>query len=269
MPPLACIPLQLFFQCQQLPNVIFLEDDLEIAPDFFSYFEATANLLNKDKSLLCVSAWNDHGQRGRAADPTALYRTDIMPGLGWMVARSVALELIDRWPSGGWDDWLRKDFVRKNRQCIFPEVSRTHTFGTYGTSGGMFYKQHLDPMLLNKEHTNWSAQDLSYLQHDSYLTLMSSWLSHAEPLTDKVGLSLKCKVQQSAVPLGGPVTDMLVTYKNNREYEIIAKSLHPMLSDLQAEDLPRASYNGTVIVRCQGRRLFISPERGFPHAAKV
>jgi hypothetical protein len=41
-----------------------------------------------------------------------------------MIARSVALELIERWPIGGWDEWLRRDFVRKNRQCIFPEVSR-------------------------------------------------------------------------------------------------------------------------------------------------
>jgi hypothetical protein len=129
----------------------------------------------------------------------------------------------------------------------------------------MFFKEHLDTMLLNQKHIDWSTQNLSYLHHDSYATLLSSWLSHAEPVTDKASVSRKCQVDRSAVPHGEPVTDMIVTYDGTGEYDIIAKSLHPMLPDLQAESLPRASCNGTVIVRCQGRRLFISPKQGSPH----
>jgi hypothetical protein len=34
---------------------------MDLAPDFFSYFEATAPLLDADDNLLCVSSWNDHG----------------------------------------------------------------------------------------------------------------------------------------------------------------------------------------------------------------
>lgn len=49
---------------------------LQVAPDFFSYFAATAPLLDEDSSLYCISAWNDHGQAGRASNATALYRTD-------------------------------------------------------------------------------------------------------------------------------------------------------------------------------------------------
>lgn len=40
----------------------FFTDDLEVAPDFFSYFQATRPLLATDRSLLCVSAWNDNGK---------------------------------------------------------------------------------------------------------------------------------------------------------------------------------------------------------------
>ena len=36
-------------------QVIVVEDDLEVAPDFFSYFEAALPVLKKDKSLYCVS----------------------------------------------------------------------------------------------------------------------------------------------------------------------------------------------------------------------
>ncbi len=37
-------------------------DDLEIAPDFFSYFSRMEPILQNDTSLFCVSAWNDNGQ---------------------------------------------------------------------------------------------------------------------------------------------------------------------------------------------------------------
>jgi alpha-1,3-mannosyl-glycoprotein beta-1,2-N-acetylglucosaminyltransferase len=147
--------LQLFFDCLKAPNLIFLEEDLEVAPDFFMYFEAAAPLLKRDSSLWCVSAWNDHGQRGRASNSTALYRTDIMPGLGWMLSAEVGMELWPQWPAWYWDDWMREPHIRKGRQCIFPEIPRTHTFGEEGTSLGMFYKEHLKPMLLNKEEVPW------------------------------------------------------------------------------------------------------------------
>ena len=39
-----------------------LQDDMEFAMDFLSYFEAGAALMRKDTTLYCVSAWNDHGQ---------------------------------------------------------------------------------------------------------------------------------------------------------------------------------------------------------------
>ncbi len=35
---------------------------MELAPDFFSYFEALHPLLDTDPSLMCISSWNDHGQ---------------------------------------------------------------------------------------------------------------------------------------------------------------------------------------------------------------
>lgn len=35
---------------------------MQLAPDFFSYFEALAPVLDNDPTLYCVSSWNDHGQ---------------------------------------------------------------------------------------------------------------------------------------------------------------------------------------------------------------
>ncbi|ONK64218.1 uncharacterized protein A4U43_C07F23360 [Asparagus officinalis] len=79
-------------------RVIILEDDMEIAPDFFDYFEATATLLDKDKTIMAVSSWNDNGQVQFVHDPRALYRSDFFPGLGWMLSKSIWDELSPKWP---------------------------------------------------------------------------------------------------------------------------------------------------------------------------
>ncbi|KAL5562327.1 hypothetical protein UlMin_032074, partial [Ulmus minor] len=59
---------ELFYK-HKFSRVIILEDDMEIAPDFFSYFEAAAALLDKDKSIMAVSSWNDNGQKQFVHDP--------------------------------------------------------------------------------------------------------------------------------------------------------------------------------------------------------
>ncbi|KAL6911198.1 hypothetical protein ACP4OV_000003 [Aristida adscensionis] len=50
-------------------RVIILEDDMEIAPDFFDYFAAAAKLLDNDKTIMAVSSWNDNGQKQFVHDP--------------------------------------------------------------------------------------------------------------------------------------------------------------------------------------------------------
>ena len=44
-------------------SVIMTEDDLTISVDFFDYFDAMHNVLIKDPTLFCVSAWNDNGKK--------------------------------------------------------------------------------------------------------------------------------------------------------------------------------------------------------------
>lgn len=121
---------QLFYK-HNFSRVIILEDDMEIAPDFFDYFEAMATLLDKDKSIMAVSSWNDNGQKQFVHDPYELYRSDFFPGLGWMLARSTWDELSPKWPKAYWDDWLRLKENHKGRQFIRPEVCRTYNFGEH------------------------------------------------------------------------------------------------------------------------------------------
>jgi len=70
-------------------SVVITEDDLDLSADFFSYFSSTRNLLDRDKTLYCVSAWNDNGKKDLIDSGAAelLYRSDFFPGLGWMMTR--------------------------------------------------------------------------------------------------------------------------------------------------------------------------------------
>jgi alpha-1,3-mannosyl-glycoprotein beta-1,2-N-acetylglucosaminyltransferase len=121
---------QLFYK-HKFSRVIILEDDMEIAPDFFDYFEAAASLMDRDKTIMAASSWNDNGQKQFVHDPYALYRSDFFPGLGWMLKRSTWDELSPKWPKAYWDDWLRLKENHKGRQFIRPEVCRTYNFGEH------------------------------------------------------------------------------------------------------------------------------------------
>lgn len=52
------------FETLNYETVIIVEDDLDIAPDFFEYFRSTYPILKSDPTLWCVSAWNDNGKQG-------------------------------------------------------------------------------------------------------------------------------------------------------------------------------------------------------------
>ncbi|XP_043279814.1 alpha-1,3-mannosyl-glycoprotein 2-beta-N-acetylglucosaminyltransferase isoform X2 [Venturia canescens] len=149
----------------EFDTVIIVEDDLDIAPDFYEYFLGTYPILVADESLWCVSAWNDNGKSG-LVDENAwklLYRTDFFPGLGWMLTRKLWSELSPKWPRAYWDDWIRQPQQRKNRACIRPELSRTRTFGKIGVSNGLFYEKHLKFIKLNEEFVHFTEMNLTYL----------------------------------------------------------------------------------------------------------
>jgi alpha-1,3-mannosyl-glycoprotein beta-1,2-N-acetylglucosaminyltransferase len=56
------------------------EDDMEISPDFFDYFAAFHPLLRSDKSMYCISSWNDNGKHFRVNATDVFYRSDFFPG---------------------------------------------------------------------------------------------------------------------------------------------------------------------------------------------
>jgi hypothetical protein len=112
-----------FDENPEAPAVIVVEDDLLFSPDFYEYFHAIGPILENDKSILAVSAWNDNGFVNKVKDPFSLRRTGYFPGLGWMVSRQIYKgELESLWPTSHWDHWLRSPEINRNREIVHPEV---------------------------------------------------------------------------------------------------------------------------------------------------
>ncbi|KAL5207642.1 hypothetical protein ABZP36_032077 [Zizania latifolia] len=228
-------------------RVIILEDDMEIAPDFFDYFEAAANLLDNDKTIMAVSSWNDNGQKQFVYDPKALYRSDFFPGLGWMLTKSIWIELSPKWPKAYWDDWVRLKEVHRDRQFIRPEVCRTYNFGEHGSSMGQFFKQYLEPIKLNDVHIKWNSEDLSYLREDKFLIQFGKDVSSATPLNGSDAV-LKAHNMDA---------DVKIQYNDQGDFERIARQFG--IFEEWKDGIPRTAYKGVVVFRYKSspRRIYL------------
>ena len=73
-----------------------------------------------------------------------LHRVETMPGLGWILKRSLWVdELEPAWPSPektwDWDMWMRLQEIRRGRECVVPDISRTYHFGSSGLNMNSYF----------------------------------------------------------------------------------------------------------------------------------
>jgi alpha-1,3-mannosyl-glycoprotein beta-1,2-N-acetylglucosaminyltransferase len=226
-----------------LDSVIITEDDLDIAPDFFEYFSATRWLLDADKTIYCVSGWNDNGKEN-LIDMSAknlFYRSDFFPGLGWLLTKELWSELGPQWPTGFWDDWIRDPARRQNRSCIRPEVSRTAMtmFGKTGASKGLFFNKHLKQIKLNQSPANFTQLNLNYLLKENY----------DKPFMDLVyglpKLSVDEAISKSLKSTLSSRESARIEYSSMQEYTDTARKLRIMI-DTKA-GVPRFVINFAVL----------------------
>ncbi|XP_078445822.1 alpha-1,3-mannosyl-glycoprotein beta-1,2-N-acetylglucosaminyltransferase [Wolffia australiana] len=236
---------KLFFN-HNFSRVVILEDDMEIAPDFFSYFEAAADLLDNDKTIMAVSSWNDNGQKQFVHDTKALYRSDFFPGLGWMLTKSMWSELSPKWPKAYWDDWIRLRDVHKGRQFVRPEVCRTYNFGEHGSSMGQFFRQYLEPIKLNADHVDWQSEDLSYLKEDNFVKYFGKLVMDAKSVSGPDGVL-------RAFNIDG---DVRIKYTDQSNFEVIARQFG--IFEEWKDGVPRTAYKGVVVFRYRAtHRIFL------------
>lgn len=232
-------------------RIIILEEDIRVAPDFFDYFRALAPILDKDSTLLAVSAFNDNGFGDQVKETTRVLRSDFFPGLGWMMNRKLwDAELAAKWPAGYWDDWLREPVQRRDRHVLRPEVSRTFHFGTRGGASSNQFGNRLSSIKLNTEAVDWNArheQLATTLEEHTYNT---AYLQQIEAATPAV--SLKSSLNACAT------SNVRLEYTSWRQFQSFARQLS--LMDDEKATIPRTGYKGVVETRPTGNNiLFLIP----------
>jgi len=236
--------LRWIFDTQALPRVVVLEDDLEISPDAMAYFSALSSIYDTDTTVFCVSGWNDNGMKTVVKDNTKLLRTDIFPGLGWMLNKRVYNELIVKWPLAFWDDWMRENSQRKGRSSIVPEVNRVYTFGDMGNSVDKgFWSRFLLPIKLNDQPVDFSKLDIKYIRMPAYAQTLAREIRDAREISQAHILSTMYGDTRA------------IKYANEQQYRQIANvmGIHP---DFKNGD-PRASFGHVNIVYVNGMKTFV------------
>ncbi|XP_008214375.1 alpha-1,3-mannosyl-glycoprotein 2-beta-N-acetylglucosaminyltransferase [Nasonia vitripennis] len=228
---------------------IIVEDDLDVAPDFFEYFLGTHPILMSDPTLFCVSAWNDNGKADLVdpRSPDLLYRTDFFPGLGWMLTKKLWEELSQKWPKSYWDDWIRQPEQRKNRACIRPELSRTRTFGKIGVSNGLFYEKHLQFIKLNENFVPFSRMNLTHLIKENYDLSFVNQVYKSEVIT-------YADLKKGKFNSPGSVR---IPYHTRQTYKTTAKMLG-LMDDFKS-GVPRTGYRGIVSFFYNQQRVYLAP----------
>ena len=225
-------------------RVIILEEDIEISRDFFSLMNATADILDRDETLLAVSAYNDNGNENHVLDPKRLVRSDFFPGLGWMINRETwegptkhpEAALKGRWPNGFWDDWIREADVRRGRQVLRPEISRSFHFGNVKGASDSNFAMKLSKIQLDEINVHWEEQDLTYLDPVVFAGQYWSQVSNAEPVATDA--DAKKMVAHK---------DVRMQYSDWKQFKNIAESLGIMPDEKAG--VPRTAYEGIVEVR--------------------
>jgi alpha-1,3-mannosyl-glycoprotein beta-1,2-N-acetylglucosaminyltransferase len=229
-----------------LPNrVIILEEDIEIGRDFFSFMNATADLLDNDDSLLAVSGYNDNGKKQIVADVKRVVRSDFFPGLGWMMPRRVWFgveshpnsALRSRWaPNGYWDDWMREPDIRLGRQVLRPEVSRTFHFGNIHGVSQTDVRESLNQVELDRVDVQWEKEDLSYLSPERFAESYWGRVSNAKLVSSEA--DAKYYIAHG---------DVRLNYDSQLQFESFAM-IFGIMSDEKA-GVPRTAFEGIVEIR--------------------
>lgn len=239
---------QTFGMNERYRRVIILEEDLELAFDFFAFMAGMAPVFDKDPSLYCVSGFNDNGKAALVEDSSAVYRSDFFPGLGWMMSRSLwEEELRPKWPKGFWDDWMRQPAQRRGRSCLRPEISRSKPTceDGEGASQGQFCGEHLKQIVLNdplrSKLVHWNNFNLDALLPQIYDSNLKNEVHRAKTVYNVQSIFGSTQ--------GGSLdsSEVKLTYSSNDEFVVLAHALN--LMDDFKDGVPRTAYQGIVTIK--------------------
>lgn len=112
--------------------LIVIEEELVLSPDFLYFLAQCTPTLDKDPSLLGVSAFNFHGFEELSSNKSLVYRVEDFPGLAFMIKMSVYKErmkgsLKSCCSDRAWYGWSLPVYNQSHAgYMLLPDVSRVY-----------------------------------------------------------------------------------------------------------------------------------------------
>lgn len=163
--------LRELFEIRHHRRVLILEDDLSLSPSLLHFFESTSPLFEEDRSIACISAFNDHALADKA-NSTVLRRTASFPNLALMFSDRTYSVLWKDQPlditTNGWDHWLRIRVASLHMECVYPAVPRVRHRSTRNstTASDTLSKKLAKYPMVTEDAVDLG--DISYIKDDAY-----------------------------------------------------------------------------------------------------
>lgn len=168
-----------------------------------------------------------------------------------MMPRRVWQELGPKWPAAYWDDWMREQDQRHGRATLRPEVCRTYTFGSAGTSNGEFFSRYLKPIQLNERPVRWTLEGAGHLVRSAYDPAFEREVLAAQAVTPE-------EARAGGFQPGAAVKLEYDGVEHGRgSYVDVARRLGIM--DNVKAGVPRGAYHGVVPLSINRARVFVAP----------
>ncbi|XP_042894324.1 protein O-linked-mannose beta-1,2-N-acetylglucosaminyltransferase 1-like [Penaeus japonicus] len=169
------------FSCS---SILLLEDDLEVSVDIFKYLHAVTPLMDRDPTILGISAFNFYGYRDVANNLTQLYRTNQVNNLAlYLTSRVVHEELAPKWlPVDSTREWFRSliDIMEEKPESaiVYPEVPRARHRAYRGATinGGIQYNLFRDHVLALTTDYRFEEEEIARLELSQYEAWLESTL---------------------------------------------------------------------------------------------
>ena len=129
---------------QNSDAIIFLDEDVEISRDFFSYMSQVIPLLYIDESLYCATSHASDGGYNLNYRIDRIKREANLVLWGYALRFSFIQKVASMWQHYGgeamYDAWIYETFAR-GMDCVVPEVSRSKHFGFGYNSVGLNFEK--------------------------------------------------------------------------------------------------------------------------------
>eukprot|EP00754_Rhynchopus_humris_P007702 Rhum_TRINITY_DN13536_c0_g2::Rhum_TRINITY_DN13536_c0_g2_i1::g.61126::m.61126/K00726/MGAT1; alpha-1,3-mannosyl-glycoprotein beta-1,2-N-acetylglucosaminyltransferase len=240
-------------------HAIVVEDDMLVSKDFLSLFEQTAPLLAKDKTLMCVSSWNDNGYGHLRLPEKELFRTGFFPGLGWMLTKKMWKELEPGFPRDQWDHWMRAQTTARGRECVVPFLSRNRNVGAKGsTSNKDFFARYLKDIAHYDGTSSVALGDLRYLLSSRYKTRLHRLVEGADATLSASEITLPDEGEADPSWMSGKEAATFLVPYSRETYGQLSKRLRIYAT-------PRAFHQYTTVLKYREATLLLLDRRMSPY----